>query len=355
MFDNVNENEEPDHEDVLATGLEDLIVPFMGITPMMGAHYALCYDPHILCSLGDALRMFASEIVSFSANQILQQTILATVMSALNWPMWLVKLGYLVDNPWSLGLDRSRKAGLILADSICNNVQSGRPVTLIGFSLGAKVIFHCLVELASRGKFGIIEDVYLFGAPILTPRVLPPRPSSSTSDRGSTKSAKDKDTDDTAPQFLKSLDEWRMAVSVVGGRMVNCFSRNDWVLGYLFRASVAGMWDVAGLNPVILDEEETPDVEVVPLDELAPTEKPEDPEQVAYKTLAEEDREKKLRDNPYIVHNYDITELVPGHMFYRDAMPSLIKRICKFACWTEQVDVIEEVFHLMVFNKFLRY
>lgn len=48
-------------------------------------------------------------------------------------------------------MDRARKAGLILADALCNNVQGDRPVTLVGFSLGAKTIYHCLVELASRG------------------------------------------------------------------------------------------------------------------------------------------------------------------------------------------------------------
>lgn len=86
--------------------------------------------------------------------------------------MWLVKLGYLVDNPWSLGLDRAVKAGELLADALCSNVQNGRPVTLIGYSLGARAIFYCLVELARRGQFGVVENVYLFGAPVLMPHVI---------------------------------------------------------------------------------------------------------------------------------------------------------------------------------------
>lgn len=41
-----------DADEILATGLDDLVVPFMGVSPLMGSHYALCFDPHILCGLG---------------------------------------------------------------------------------------------------------------------------------------------------------------------------------------------------------------------------------------------------------------------------------------------------------------
>lgn len=331
-----DKDEDHDHESLLATGLDDIIIPFMGILPIMGSHYALCFDPHILCSLGDALKLLTSEIISFSANQILQQTILSTVMAALNWPMWLLKLGYLVDNPWSLGLDRARKSGLILAEALCNNVQNGRPVSLVGFSLGARVIWYCLVELAKRGKYGIIEDVYMFGAPILVPRVVATAPKKTfmTDSKAS--------ADSGSAQSMQSLDEWRQAISVVSGCLYNCFSRADWILGFLFRGSVAGLYDVAGLGPVILDAEVTPDVINIPLDELAPDEEDKNAPDPAYKSLASEDEEKRRKERPTVVQNVDITELVPGHIYYRDSMPMLIKRVCKFGCWSDNIDVIEE-------------
>jgi thioesterase domain-containing protein len=47
-------------------------------------------------------------------------------------------------------------------------VLDGRPVTLIGFSLGARVVFACLEELAKRGDTGgIVERVVLLGAPLV--------------------------------------------------------------------------------------------------------------------------------------------------------------------------------------------
>lgn len=41
-----------------------------------------------------------------------------------------------------------------------------RPITLIGFSLGARMIFYALLELARNKAFGIVQNVYLMGAPV---------------------------------------------------------------------------------------------------------------------------------------------------------------------------------------------
>jgi len=44
-----------------------------------------------------------------------------------------------------------------------------RPITLIGYGMGARVIFHCLEYLAEVGGEagkGIVENVLLIGAPI---------------------------------------------------------------------------------------------------------------------------------------------------------------------------------------------
>jgi hypothetical protein len=269
----------------------------------------LGYDPQVLTSLGNALKIFASEVASTVTQQILGQTILATIISGLTLPLWLVKLAYLVDNPWSIALDRACKAGELLADSLCENVQQGRPVTLIGFSLGARVIWYCLLELARRGKYGIIEDVYLFGAPILMSRV----PKKSFKSKFPDKIDKD------SPNQNIYIDDWRSVIGIVGGQLYNCYCESDWVLGYLLRASVAGIYDIAGLSPVVIDE-------------------------VQSSTTIKVEKDIPLGDvgNKKVV-NCDITSLVPGHLSYKAAMPMLIKKICKFECWSDQYEVIEEV------------
>ena len=175
---------------------EDYSLPFSTIDPIVGDVYTLEWEPKMLKELNDVLKILAGEIVGQAVQTVLGHTMLSTLMAGLSWPLMLTKLGYLVDNPWSVGLDRAKKAGLILADTLVSHGHGQRPISLAGFSLGARVIFFCLQELARMNAFGIVEDVYLYGTPV---------------------TANDK--------------QWREAVSVIGGRFVNCYHRNDWVLG----------------------------------------------------------------------------------------------------------------------------
>lgn len=172
---------------------------------------------------------------------------LVALMASLQLPVVLTKLSYLLDNPWSVSLDRANAAGLILADSLINRNLGVRPVTLVGYSLGARVIFSCLKELQRRRAFGLVQNVYIFGSPVVVKK-----------------------------------DEYSKAVSVVAGRYVNGYARNDWILGYLFRATSGGILRVAGLAPV----EGIPGVE-----------------------------------------NVDVTDLVDGHMAYRTAIPKLLRKV----------------------------
>jgi hypothetical protein len=117
-------------------------------------------------------------------------------MAALQLPVALTKLAYLIDNPWTVSQTRADMAGLILADSLIDRNLGSRPITLVGFSLGARVIFSCLRELAKRGSFGIVQNAYMFGVPVVAKK-----------------------------------DEFIKAKSVVSGRFVNGYATNDWILG----------------------------------------------------------------------------------------------------------------------------
>ncbi|KAK5418173.1 hypothetical protein LTR06_001922 [Exophiala xenobiotica] len=182
--------------------------------------FALKFELEALLNLGNAMNgVVQSAAWGYAQNEIVKRTIFAELAGAM-WPVALMKVARVIDNPFSVAKTRAEKAGEVLADALVNRAQGERPVTLMGYSLGARVVYTCLMSLARRGQFGIVENAVLIGSP--TP--------SDTSD-------------------------WRVLRSVVAGRLVNVYSKNDYVLGFMYRTSavqfgVAGLQKVEGLSGV---------------------------------------------------------------------------------------------------------
>ncbi|KAI0253223.1 hypothetical protein BJV78DRAFT_1302757 [Lactifluus subvellereus] len=195
--------------------LDDPRLPYSVLDPVVGDVFSVLWEPEMIRETGSALRIMTAEVLSQLGQTVLAATAMTALMSALQWPIILTKLGYLIDNPWNNALDRAKAAGSVLADVLVQRQLGVRPITLIGFSLGARVIFYALLELAKQKAFGVVQDVFLLGATLSASRT-----------------------------------NWFQARSVVSGRFVNTFARNDWVLNYLFRATSGGVGTVAGLRPV---------------------------------------------------------------------------------------------------------
>ncbi|KAI0459598.1 hypothetical protein F5B21DRAFT_499278 [Xylaria acuta] len=206
----------------MTSKVDDVRLPFSTVDPIMGDLYSILWEPELLTSMGDTINILATEALTQGLQQVLGSTILISLMAALQLPVVLSKLAYLIDNPWAVSLDRAWAAGLVLADSLIDRNLGTRPITLVGYSLGSRVIFSCLLELARKGAHGLVQNVYLFGAPIVVKK----------------------------EEFIK-------ARVVVAGRFVNGYNQNDWILGYLFRLTNGGIRRVAGLATV----DEIPEVE----------------------------------------------------------------------------------------------
>ncbi|PZD36852.1 DUF726 domain containing protein [Pyrenophora tritici-repentis] len=177
--------------------------------------FALRWELEALLKLGHSLETFVTSAAwGYAKKKIIEQTVFAAMAAAM-WPLGLLKLATMLDNPFSVAKYRAEKAGEVLADALINKVQGERPVTLVGYSLGARLIFSCLEKLAERRAFGLIENVVLVGAPC---------PS--------------------------DVADWRRIRSVVSGRCVNVFSKKDYILGFLYRTSSVQL-GVAGLQPVV--------------------------------------------------------------------------------------------------------
>ncbi|KAK5020345.1 hypothetical protein LTR16_012611, partial [Cryomyces antarcticus] len=102
--------------------------------------------------------MIRSTAWGYAKSELIKRTVFASLSAAL-WPLSLLKVSRIIDNPFSVAKARSEKAGEVLADALVNKAQGERPVTLIGYSLGARVIYTCLTKLAERKAFGLIESV----------------------------------------------------------------------------------------------------------------------------------------------------------------------------------------------------
>ncbi|CAI4038686.1 hypothetical protein SMKI_06G0310 [Saccharomyces mikatae IFO 1815] len=194
---------------------DDVRLPFSTVDPVEGDLYSLYWEPEMLKSIGQTVSIVATEIFTTSLQQILGATVLTALISSIQWPMALSKLGYILDNPWNVSLDRAWSAGKILADTLIARNLGARPITLVGFSIGARVIFSCLIELCKKRALGLIENVYLFGTPAVMKK-----------------------------------EQLVMARSVVSGRFVNGYSDKDWFLAYLFRAAAGGFSAVMGISTI---------------------------------------------------------------------------------------------------------
>lgn len=227
------------------TNQEEVVQPWKVIGVQLES-FALRWELEALMNLGNSLStMVTSAAWGIAKREIISRTLFGALLAGL-WPLALLKVSRVLDNPFSVANSRAYKAGQVLADAIINKAQGERPLTLVGYSLGAKVIFSCLKTLAERKAFGLVESAVLIGTP--------------------------------APS---TAAEWRQIRSVVSGRVVNVFSTNDYILGFLYR-SHSVQYGVAGLQAI---------------------------------------------ENVKGVENVDVSELVSGHTNYRFLTGKILKQI----------------------------
>lgn len=208
-----------------------------------------------MLELCDSVSDLAFELVSGGTAQILKHTALSTIMSAIAWPYALVNAANMIDSTWTLAVERADEAGVELARSLLFSSVGHRPVTLIGFSFGARAIYACLKELSRyqanwekhhlsthdrddssgrdptssykgmREPASIVEDAILMGL----------------------------------PNHL-STSSWIACRQVVAGRLVNCYSQKDLILSLMFQFKRLGLKPVCGTCPVDVDGVENVDV-----------------------------------------------------------------------------------------------
>ncbi|KAJ3400001.1 hypothetical protein CcCBS67573_g07485 [Chytriomyces confervae] len=186
----------------------DSHAPFIRLSPEThGDLFSLLTDPSTMQEMGASITLL---------NYCTQSISKAGSIPA--GPQWTHRLNYLLDTPWTAALEKAKQAGYLLADALESRVQGARPVTLVGFSLGARTIFQCCLELAKRpGCQALVESIVLCGMPLDV-----------------------------------TESEWDAVGAVVTGKVVNAFHEGDTLLQLLFRKNTGGISRVAGLAAVSL-------------------------------------------------------------------------------------------------------
>lgn len=137
-----------------------------------------------------------------------------TASKGLNPLFLLDAIGDLLGNPWHTSMVRAAQAGVQLAEAISRT--SGASFTLVGHSLGCRVIYYALEALSSKNE-KFISNVVLLGGAV------------GRNDR----------------------EGWSRACLPVAGKIINCYSNKDKVLEYLYRTANAGLSDPIGIRPII--------------------------------------------------------------------------------------------------------
>ncbi len=148
--------------------------------------------------------------------QVLRRLLPAGVGGALagaGAPMLVVGVAASVGERWRRSSQHADAAGHTLGELLAARTPGPLPVTLVGFSLGGRVVFRALERLAQRGEAGIVENAFVLGG-----------------------------------AFTAGTRQWRRARRVVAGRLVNAYSRRDRVLSLAYRA-LDWEQDAAGLQP----------------------------------------------------------------------------------------------------------
>jgi hypothetical protein len=183
-------------------------------------HFAVGAECYAVRWESQAIRTLGSQLLNVSLRstgrallrQIARQPVAVAAPGAV-LPSLVLEYAHSIDRSWREAVVSSDAAAQQLAQHLRQEVPKGRSISLVGFSLGSRVIFRTLEELSRTRDEGIVSEVILLGG-----------------------------------AFSASEDRWQSVRSVVSGRLVNAYCKNDYVLRYLYRAAE---WErqIAGLLP----------------------------------------------------------------------------------------------------------
>lgn len=258
--------------ELVAEDSSEIVAPWwLGTFPFLET-FTLRWESKALFALGTSVMEIVASLGQQAALEVLTFTAAATLVSALAWPITLLQAADMIDSTWTMACEKADRAGQLLAQVLMKKEHGHRPVVLVGFSMGARVIMSCLLELAKVHKAWEADELKRKEQVAITASFA----SSSSSAASAASSA-------SLPTTAASLGSpasglvhtvvlmgapvpcseasWCKARGIVADRLVNCYSKKDWVLSLMYRYSkfttnAAGIAEikVAGVENVDVTE-----------------------------------------------------------------------------------------------------
>jgi len=165
-------------------------------------------------------------------------------------PSLILSLSNIIDEKWTLATERADEAGILLAQSLLNSTAGHRPVSLVGFSFGGRMITSCLKELARNQVIWERQREMKETNDNMAGSTL----SKAASFRKSLSSMSIKQNEAKEVEFSRepasivedvvlmgtvasvNASTWALCRRVVSGRIVNCYSTKDMILALMYRS-----------------------------------------------------------------------------------------------------------------------
>lgn len=255
-----------------------------------GEAYALVYEPDVAARVSRYVSAFMlTTLTNQAVSHVLAHTALGALLAAWQLPALAVNALSFIDAPWSMATSRADKAAVALAEALASGAHGRRPVTLVGWGFGARVIFKALELLDEAASAQHADsDGSAHHARRRGSASEPAAAAASGDGSGGAGSARELEAWDpsrasphgggssgggTAPAAVRlpagplpphaivqdaflfgiptptTAERWASARRVVSGRLVNGYCAGDFVLRFVYRSSSlhAG---IAGLGPV---------------------------------------------------------------------------------------------------------
>lgn len=217
-----------------------------------GELHTIKWESDLILDISNSIKDLALDVAEIAGKQVLKTTVFATLVNSMLLPAAVYNQIDNLDAEWVLIAGRSKAAGKELAEILLKDAESGRrPVTLVGYSFGALVIYHCLSELVKMQEQWLEHkgDLIAKDAGDLKRQQDLSSYSYKCKLRQKCKSKKETNKiqfecepasviEDVVlmglPKYL-NLKKWGEIREIVAGRLVNVYCRNDKILTFLFR------------------------------------------------------------------------------------------------------------------------